>query len=133
MSVKVLDEYKGKSYDSRVKVVGLSEVLGVRYVAYRHSGADGDVFWRSEDQFLRDYKPVRKYLRGDLLEFDNEGQKVRVLYLGDQKALRITPWDTTDAPSEGRIEYYLTDIGEDPKVLRNFDSFIASAYKENNS
>lgn len=133
MSVKVLDEYKGKNYGAHVEVVGISEVLGVRYVAFRQTPPHGNVFWHSEEKFLRDYKPVRKYRRGDLLEFDNEGQKVRVLYLGDQRAIRITPWDTTDAPSEGRVEYYLTDIGEDPKVLRNFDSFIANAYKENNS
>lgn len=132
MSIKVLDEYKGKLYDSRVKVVGLSEVLGVRYVAFQQA-SNGNVFWHSEEIFLRDYKPVRKYRRGDLLEFDNKGQKVRVLYLNDQRVIRITPWDSTDAPSEGRIEYYLTDIGEDPKVLRNFDSFIANAYEENNS
>lgn len=131
MSVKVLDKYKGNSYGTSVEVVGLSEVLGVTYVAFRED--DARVFWRSEDQFLRDYKPVRKYRRGDLLEFDNEGQKVRVLYLGDQKAIRITPWDTNDAPSEGRIEYYLVDIDDNPTVLRNYDYLIASAYKENNS
>lgn len=132
MSIKVLDKYKGKSYGADVQVVGLSEILGVRYVAFQQA-SDGNVFWHSEEIFLRDYKPVRKYRRGDLLEFDNEGQKVRVLYLGNQQAIRITPWDTAIAPSEGRIEYYLTDIDQNPKVLRNYDSIIANAYKENNS